>query len=75
MKKRYSASQTTLEFAFCFVVLMLLFIAAFLAFKWAVGNIATRQRAFENSRGGMPPTDFYSAPPLNIVPEIPPRNP
>jgi len=44
------AGQTTLEFTLCFVVLIMLFSAGFMAFKWAAQTITERQVGFEGTR-------------------------
>lgn len=57
--------QTTLEFTLCLVVLIILFVAGFLAFKWAGEIMAGRQINFENTRVSAT-KDFYTTPQLNL---------
>jgi len=63
--------QTTLEFSLCFIVLIILFIGGFLAFKWSMETITRRQKAFENTRSSDAINqDYYATPDMGLTVRI-----
>jgi NADH:ubiquinone oxidoreductase subunit 3 (subunit A) len=67
-------AQTTLEFALCLIVLILLFIAAFKVFIWAGNDMVKQQQAYDSGRvsAGTTGAQFYNADNIDLVPKINP---
>lgn len=70
-KRPRSLAQVTLEFTLCFVVLLIIFLAGFLAFKWGGKTMSSRQQDYEGSRiepltsQGKP--KLYTTPGMKII--------
>lgn len=63
-----------MEFTLCFVVIILLFIAAFKIFVWSGKTLVGRQNAFEATQTySDPAVDFYTPESLNLTITIAPR--
>lgn len=66
-KSKFLTGQTTLEFTLCFIVLIMLFLGAFMAFRWGGMSLVQRENAFEYTTGGStPPVDFFETPAMNL---------
>jgi hypothetical protein len=58
-KNKSLPAQTTLEFTLCFIVIIIIFLAGFLIFKWSMENLTRRQMSYEAGQD-------YATPPLNL---------
>ncbi|MDP2940621.1 MAG: hypothetical protein Q8O13_11230 [Candidatus Omnitrophota bacterium] len=72
--KRLIKAQVTIEFTFCLVIVVLLFIASFYALIWGVDILVVRTTNYEASmiggRDQVVKEDFYITPPMSIIPLI-----
>jgi uncharacterized protein (UPF0333 family) len=64
-------AQVTLEFTFCFIIVIIILLACFSAFLWAGRTFVERQKAFDatsnsyNSEAGW--VDFYQPQDMNLT--------